>query len=182
MKIEIVYDRSTLVRATLRTVFQNLAEGGLLVVLVLLLMLGSLRAGLLVAASIPLSMLGATVAMVLLGVPGNLMSLGALDFGLVVNGAVVMVENLFHHLSGLPPLGGDGREARSAAVVDQQERISAISRGVARPVFFSVLIILLVYPDVGVILSSFDGRVICAGDVTSPGARPVSRWRKIEGS
>ena len=64
--------------------------------LVLLLTLGSWRAGLLVAAVIPLSMLGATVAMVLAGIPGNLMSLGAVDFGLLVDGSVVMVEHLFH--------------------------------------------------------------------------------------
>ncbi|HEX8907554.1 MAG TPA: efflux RND transporter permease subunit, partial [Anaeromyxobacteraceae bacterium] len=107
VRIEVVYDRSHLVDATLHTVFKNLAEGGLLVVAVLFFMLGSFRAGLLVASAIPLSMLGATAAMVALGVPGNLMSLGALDFGLLVDGAVVMVESVFHglapaSLAGLP--------------------------------------------------------------------------------
>jgi cobalt-zinc-cadmium resistance protein CzcA len=126
-----VYDRSELVGATLETVFTNLAEGGLLVVIVLFLMLGSFRAGALVASVIPLSMLGATVGMVLLDIPGNLMSLGALDFGLLVDGGVVMVEAIFHavHERGGP----------------MAERVRESTKAMARPVFYSVLIILLVY-------------------------------------
>ncbi|MCB9591574.1 MAG: efflux RND transporter permease subunit [Sandaracinaceae bacterium] len=126
-----VYDRGDLVGATLDTVFMNLFEGGVLVVIVLFLMLGSFRAGALVASIIPLSMLGAVAGMVALGIPGNLMSLGALDFGLLVDGAVVMVEVVFH-----------GLHARGGPIADRVEESTV---RMARPVFVSVLIILLVY-------------------------------------
>lgn len=131
VEIEIVYDRSELVHATLRTVFTNLLEGGLLVVGVLFVLLGSFRAGALVASVIPLSMLGAVMGMVALNVPGNLMSLGALDFGLLVDGAVVMVEAIFH-----------AAHQRRGRLVDQIEDTTA---RMARPVFYAVLIIILVY-------------------------------------
>lgn len=139
----VVYDRSELVNRTLRTVAKSLAEGGALVVLVLLAMLGSLRAGLLVAAVIPLSMLGASAAMALSGVPGNLMSLGALDFGLLVDGAVVMVEGLFHALH--KHRGHDAAVENAAA-------------GLARPVFYGVLVIVLVYVPV-LSLIGVDGKM-----------------------
>ncbi|MFO0681650.1 MAG: CusA/CzcA family heavy metal efflux RND transporter [Sandaracinus sp.] len=129
------YDRSELVGATLRTVGRSLLEGGILVVLVLFAMLGSGRAGALVASVIPLSMLGAVMGMVALGVPGNLMSLGALDFGLLVDGAVVLVETVFHRFHEEAPAPG----------TDLPTRIAGITASVARPVFYSVLIILLVY-------------------------------------
>lgn len=148
VKVQVIYDRSVLVHATLRTVGKNLLEGGLLVATVLLLMLGSWRAGLLVALVIPLSMLGAAVAMVLVGVPGNLMSLGAVDFGLLVDGAVVMVEHLFHHPGQAPSDGTAGS-------------LSSISRRaseVAKPVLFSVLIILLVYLPV-LLLDGVEGKM-----------------------
>ena len=116
VKVQVIYDRSVLVSATLRTVGKNLLEGGLLVAAVLLLTLGSWRAGLLVALVIPLSMLGAAVAMVLAGVPGNLMSLGAVDFGLLVDGAVVMIEHLFHHPGEAQP----GDEEGSAHAVSRR--------------------------------------------------------------
>jgi cobalt-zinc-cadmium resistance protein CzcA len=151
--VDVVYDRSVLVLGTLRTVFKNLLEGGLLVVAVLFLMLGSWRAGLLVAAAIPLSMLGATAAMVALDVPGNLMSLGALDFGLIVDGAVVMVEAVFHgvHAADYPP---DPRRARARWV----RHVEEVTTSVAQPVFFSVLIILLVYVPV-LSLTGVDGKM-----------------------
>lgn len=145
VRLDVVYDRRALVERTLRTVFANLLEGGVLVVVVLLLMLGSWRAGLLVAVTIPLSMLGAVVGMVALGIPGNLMSLGAIDFGLLVDGGVVMVENFFHRLEERH----DGDDA------------AAIAQGaleVARPVFASVLIILLVYVPV-ISLTGVDGKM-----------------------
>ncbi len=145
VRVEVVYDRSKLVNATLRTVFSNLLEGGILVVVVLFSMLGSARAGLLVALSIPLSMLGAVSGMVLLGIPGNLMSLGAIDFGLLVDGAVVMTESFFH--------GGQGEDREAFAA-----RIRVSAAAVARPVFFSVLIILLVYVPV-VTLTGVDGKM-----------------------
>lgn len=97
--IDPFYDRTDLVRKTIQTVAKNLTEGGLLVIAVLLLLLGNLRGGLIVSAAIPLSMLVAFTAMVQAGISGNLMSLGAIDFGLVVDGAVVMLENIIRHLS-----------------------------------------------------------------------------------
>src|SRR5690606_23896192 len=121
-----VYDRSDLVTATLRTVGTNLLEGGALVVAVLFLMLGSLRAGLIVASVIPLSMIAAVAGMVALDLPGNLMSLGALDFGLLVDGAVVMVEAVFHRAQHGGTVRGE---------------IEGATRAMARPVFFSVLVI-----------------------------------------
>ena len=144
VEVRVVYDRGDLVRATLETVFENLLEGGLLVVLVLFAMLGSFRAGALVASIIPLSMLGAVTGMVLLGIPGNLMSLGALDFGLLVDGGVVMVEAVFlaMHTTGGP--------------IERRVRESTLA--MARPVFFSVLIILLVYVPI-LTLSGVEGKM-----------------------
>ncbi|MFP2923775.1 efflux RND transporter permease subunit [Pyxidicoccus sp. 3LG] len=97
--IDTFYDRTDLVRKTIHTVAKNLIEGGLLVVVVLFLMLRNLRAGLIAAAAIPLSMLCAFIGMRALGISGNLMSLGAIDFGLVVDGALIIVENAVRHIS-----------------------------------------------------------------------------------
>ena len=154
VKIQVIYDRSVLVHATLRTVGKNLLEGGLLVATVLLLTLGSWRAGLLVALVIPLSMLGAAVAMVLVGVPGNLMSLGAVDFGLLVDGAVVMVEHLFHHPGQSPSDSGSDSGERSGFLAAISRRASEV----AKPVLFSVLIILLVYLPV-LLLDGVEGKM-----------------------
>ncbi len=145
VRIDIVYDRATLVRATLKTVASNLLEGGLLVVVVLLLFLGSFRAGLIVASVIPLAMAFATAAMAVFDIPGNLMSLGALDFGLLVDGAVVLVEGLFQGISNQTLTKGE-----------LHDRIRSISARNARPVFFSVLVILLVYVPV-LSLTGVDG-------------------------
>ncbi|MHB2205629.1 efflux RND transporter permease subunit [Methylobacterium sp. CM6257] len=132
--VEIVpyYDRSKLVDRTIHTVAHNLLEGAVLVIVVLLLLLGNLRAGLIVAAAIPLSMLMAFAGMRLLGLSGNLMSLGAIDFGLIVDGAVVMIENVLR-------ARGEHPERPAAEVV----RDAAAE--VARPVMFAVAIIILVY-------------------------------------
>ncbi len=142
--IEVFYDRSELIARTIKTVAENLIEGGVLVVLVLLLLLGSLRGGLLVAAVIPLSMLGAFIAMDLAGVPGNLMSLGAVDFGLIVDGAVVMVDSV---VVGLAARGspGDGAADSGEDHRGRRERARAAARGVSRPVLFGVAIITVVY-------------------------------------
>ena len=86
-------------RKTIGTVAKNLIEGGVLVIAVLLLLLGNVRGGLIVAAAIPLSMLFAFTGMVQAGLSGNLMSLGAIDFGLIVDGSVVMIENIVRRLS-----------------------------------------------------------------------------------
>ncbi|MDL1871445.1 efflux RND transporter permease subunit [Deltaproteobacteria bacterium PRO3] len=93
IRIETLYDRSELVDATLRTVLKNLGSGALLVVAVLLLMVGNLRAALITAAMIPLSLLFTFILMNYFGISGNLMSLGALDFGIIVDGAVIVLEN-----------------------------------------------------------------------------------------
>lgn len=99
VRIDPFYDRTTLVERTLSTVSLSLVEGGLLVVVVLFLMLRNLRAGLVAAAMIPLCMLSAFIGMRALGISGNLMSLGAIDFGLVVDGAIILLENAVHHLA-----------------------------------------------------------------------------------
>ncbi|NHZ73334.1 MAG: CusA/CzcA family heavy metal efflux RND transporter [Nitrospirae bacterium] len=133
--IDTFYDRTELVRRTIRTVAKNLIEGGLLVVLVLLLLLGNLRGGLIVASAIPLSMLVAFTAMRQFGISGNLMSLGAIDFGLIVDGSVVMIENIVRVL----------HERRNERGVSQMEKIREAARQVARPVVFAVGIIMIVY-------------------------------------
>ncbi|MEM9556956.1 MAG: CusA/CzcA family heavy metal efflux RND transporter [Acidobacteriota bacterium] len=133
--IDTYYDRSELIERTLHTVAKNLAEGGLLVIGVLLLLLGSLRGGLIVASAIPLSMLTAFIAMRQLGLSGNLMSLGAIDFGLIVDGSVVMVENIIRRL----------HERRHESTVTHLEKVREAAHQVARPVVFAVGIIILVY-------------------------------------
>ena len=99
VKIEPFLDRTKMVNNAIHTVEKNLLEGALIVVFVLVLFLGNLRAGLLVASVIPLSMLFAICMMNIFGVSGNLMSLGALDFGLIIDGAVIIVESIMHYLS-----------------------------------------------------------------------------------
>ncbi len=133
VRIEPLYDRTELVRRTIGTVTRNLVEGGLLVIAVLLLLLGSLKGGIMVSLAIPLSMLAAFAGMVQAGISGNLMSLGAIDFGLIVDGSVVMVENILRRLSQRKP------EEESLGVIQRA------AQEVARPTFFGVLIIVLVY-------------------------------------
>ncbi len=133
VRIEPLYDRTDLVRNTIATVTRNLVEGGALVVAVLLLLLGSLKGGIVVSLAIPLSMLAAFSGMVWAKVSGNLMSLGAIDFGLIVDGSVVMVENILRRLALRRPEEDSLDVVRSAA---QQ---------VARPIFFGIAIIVLVY-------------------------------------
>ncbi|MGE3277380.1 MAG: efflux RND transporter permease subunit, partial [Vicinamibacterales bacterium] len=132
--VDTYYDRTDLVARTIATVEKNLVEGGVLVVAVLLLLLGNVRGGLIVASAIPLSMLFAFTGMVQAGLSGNLMSLGAIDFGLIVDGSVVMIENIVRRL-------GEARRPGTS----RDEIIREAGREVARPVFFAVLIIILVY-------------------------------------
>jgi cobalt-zinc-cadmium resistance protein CzcA len=130
------YDRTELVDRTIHTVAKNLIEGALLVILVLIVLLGNWRASLLVATIIPLSMLFAAILMRVFGVSGNLMSLGALDFGLIVDGAVVMVENAVRRRA----------EAQHAGSHERPERtILEACTEVGRPVVFAVAIIMIVY-------------------------------------
>ena len=122
--IDTFYNRTELVQRTIRTVAKNLIEGGLLVVIVLLLLLGSFRGGLIVASAIPLSMLVAVILMRWMNLSGNLMSLGAVDFGIIVDGAVVMIESIvayiyFHR--------GDSERSHL-------EKVRAACHQVARPV------------------------------------------------
>lgn len=134
VSLETFYDRTDLVNRTIRTVATNLVEGGVLVIVVLLLLLGNLPGGLLVASVIPLSMLATFIAMRFTGVSGNLMSLGALDFGLIIDGAVVMME---HIIFALGRSQGKSHSPRAVTL--------AAAREVARPVAFAVCIIALVY-------------------------------------
>ena len=131
--IETYYDRTQLVQKTIATVRKNLIEGGVLVIAVLLLLLGNVRGGLIVASAIPLSMLFAFTGMVQAGLSGNLMSLGAIDFGLIVDGSVVMIENIVRRLG----------EAKGS--VSREEVVREAGKEVARPIFFAVLIIIIVY-------------------------------------
>ena len=132
--IETYYDRSVLVDRTIRTVAVNLIEGGILVIVVLLLMLGNLRGGLLVAAVIPLSLLFTFISMRFFGVSGNLMSLGALDFGLIIDGAIVVIENVSRRLS---ESGVKGRAVKG--------EVRRATTQVLRPVLFGTAIIMIVY-------------------------------------
>ncbi len=134
------YDQTDLVNGTLATVRKNLIEGGLLVIAVLLLFLGNVRAALLVAATIPLSLLGAFLGMRWIGLSANLMSLGAIDFGMIVDGAVVMTEHFVRTLHA-DEARGELPTTRAAL----NARLLVAAREVARPITFGVLIIMLVY-------------------------------------
>ena len=131
--IDTFYNRTELVDRTLSTVKKNLLEGALLVILILFVFLGNFRAALVVASVIPMSFLGAAFLMVRTGVSGNLMSLGALDFGLIVDGAVVMTE---HTIAALAVMGGGGKLL---------DRIKTLCSEVARPLVFGLTIIIAVY-------------------------------------
>jgi len=126
------YDQSGLVKQTIDTVRGNLLEGGTLVVAVLLLMVGNLRAALIVAAAIPLSMTFSFIGMRWLGVTANIMSLGAVDFGMIVDGSIVMTENILRNMS----------QSHGA---NKKEIIQLSVRQVCRPILFGILIITVVY-------------------------------------
>lgn len=148
ISVDVFYDRTDLVDRTITTVRDNLLEGGLLVIAVLFLLLGSLRGGLVVAIAIPLSMLFAFIGMVASGLSGNLMSLGAIDFGIIVDGSVVMVENVVRVV-------GDRRRSGRAPT---DATILQATREVARPVFTAVGVLVLVYlPLLG--LTGIEGRM-----------------------
>ncbi len=135
-----VYDRTVLVDRTIRTVEMSLFEGAVLVVVVLLLLLGNWRASLIVALAIPLSLLFAMTGMVQGRVSGNLMSLGAIDFGLIIDGAVVMVENIVRHLSEKQRKLG-----RKLNATERAHEVLVAAKEVANPMFFGVVIITVVY-------------------------------------
>jgi cobalt-zinc-cadmium resistance protein CzcA len=135
VKITPFYQQTDLVNRTTRTIATNLIEGGLLVILVLFLFLNNFRASLIVAAVIPLSMLTAFIGMKFFGVTANLMSLGAVDFGLMVDGAVVMIESFISRLNE------DGSRERKA--ISRTVRLTALEAG--RPILFGIIIIIAVY-------------------------------------
>jgi heavy metal efflux system protein len=128
------YDRSRLVSTTVHTVVHNLVVGAVLVFVILALFLGNLRSALIVAMTIPLSLLFAFTCMDLRGISANLLSIGAIDFGIIVDGAVVMVENIYRYLA-------HQREPREPII----RVVYAAAREVGSPIFFSVLIIMTVY-------------------------------------
>ncbi len=147
------YDQTDLVAGTLKTVRTNLIEGGFLVIAVLLLFLGNVRAALVVAATIPLSLLVAFLGMRWLGISANLMSLGAIDFGMIVDGSVVMTEHYVRKLhddevEGRLPTTDEGLRAR----------LLETAKEVGRPIAFGVLIILLVYIPI-LSLTGLEGRM-----------------------
>ncbi|HEY3975106.1 MAG TPA: CusA/CzcA family heavy metal efflux RND transporter [Candidatus Sulfotelmatobacter sp.] len=133
VKIVPFIDRSDLVHFTSHTVLHNLTEGMILVSIILFIFLGNVRGGLIVAATIPFSLLFASICLDLKGIPANLLSLGALDFGMVVDGAVVMIENIVRHM-GLT----NGTQTPT-------ERIGEASHEVQRPVFYAIAIIITAY-------------------------------------
>ena len=139
VKAEVVYDRTHLVDKAIATVSKNLLEGALLVMVVLFVLLGNLRAALITAAVIPLSMLMTITGMVQAGVSANLMSLGALDFGLIVDGAVIIVENSVRRLAQAQRQGG------VQALPARLQTVFAATAEVIRPSLLGVVIITLVY-------------------------------------
>jgi heavy metal efflux system protein len=147
------YNRKHLVHRTIRTVTTNLFEGALLVTAVLLLLLGNWRAALIIAAAIPLAFLFAITGMTRFGISGNLMSLGAIDFGLIIDGAVVIVENVVRQLGAKQHQLG-----RRLTIGERLHTVVDASKQVGRPMFFGVLIIAIVYLPI-LALSGVEGKM-----------------------
>ena len=159
--VEIVpfYDRSWLIAKTLRTVFTNLMEGALLVTVVLYLFLANLRAAAIVAMVIPLALIGTFLGLSFVGIPANLLSLGAMDFGIIVDGAVIIVEHIFSRLAALPDNP------------DRRTRLSTVLKAtveVGRPTLFSMIIIIAAHIPIFT-LQRHEGRIFApmAYSVTS---------------
>lgn len=153
VELRVTYDRSDLVNATIRTVETNLFEGAVLVAAVLFALLGNWRAALIVTLAIPLSFLFMLTGMVQGRISANLMSLGAIDFGLIVDGAIVMVENVMRHLAE--------RQKTLGRLLTSDERLAEVrhsAREVARPMFFGVLVITLVYVPI-LALTGIEGKM-----------------------
>jgi cobalt-zinc-cadmium resistance protein CzcA len=147
VKVVPLLDRSNLIHYTTHTVLHNLTEGIVLVVIVLFLFLGNARGALIVALTIPFSLLFASICLDLRHIPANLLSLGALDFGMVVDGAVVMVENIVRHLNR------NGRGTQTPA-----DRIREAAHEVQRPVFYAIGIIITAYLPIFT-LQAVEGRL-----------------------
>ncbi|MBN8840497.1 MAG: CusA/CzcA family heavy metal efflux RND transporter [Sphingomonadales bacterium] len=150
--VQPVLDRTALVNATIRTVAKNLGEGALLVIVVLFLLLGNFRAALIAALVIPITMMLTGFGMLRAGVSANLMSLGALDFGLIVDGAVIIVENALRRLAE--------QQHREGRLPDRRERlatVAAAAREMIRPSVYGQAIIILVYVPL-LTLSGVEGK------------------------
>ncbi|HTI69266.1 MAG TPA: CusA/CzcA family heavy metal efflux RND transporter, partial [Candidatus Limnocylindria bacterium] len=161
VKLVPYYDREWLIHTTLTTVFHNLEEGALLVAFVLLVFLGNLRAALIVALVIPLSLLATFLGLSWKGIPANLLSLGAVDFGIIVDGAVIVVENVFRHLA-------EGHHDFRKDPVRFRHAILNATAEVGRPTFFSMLIIIAAHLPIFT-LQRHEGRIFApmAWTVTS---------------
>lgn len=140
IKVKTVLNRTKLVDATIATVQKNLAEGALLVIAVLFLLLGNIRAALITALVIPVTMLATAIGMVKLGISANLMSLGALDFGLIVDGAVIVTENCLRKLAVR-----QHEEGRILTLSERLEEVMQASRQMIQPAVFGQAIIITVY-------------------------------------
>ncbi len=153
------YDRTWLISTTLTTVFENLAEGAALVTFVLLLFLGNIRAAFIVALMIPLSLLATFIGLTWRGIPANLLSLGAMDFGIIVDGAVIVVENIFRRLS---------ERDHNKNIGELRHTILEAAAEVGRPTFFSMLIIIVAHIPIFT-LQRHEGRIFApmAWTVTS---------------
>ncbi|WP_353719772.1 CusA/CzcA family heavy metal efflux RND transporter [Dyadobacter sp. 676] len=154
LEIEPFLDRTKMVNNAIGTVEHNLLEGAVIVVIVLVLFLGNLRAGFIVASVIPLSMLFAVAMMNIFGVSGNLMSLGALDFGLIVDGAVIIVEAILHHLHTSSRYAGIGRLTQR----QMDDEVSGSASRMMNAAVFGQIIILIVYLPI-LSLSGIEGKM-----------------------
>lgn len=151
VEIQGYYDRSWLIDRTLRTVFTNLLEGAILVIVVLLLFLVNLRAALIVASIIPLALLSTFLGLTFVGIPANLLSLGAMDFGIIVDGAVIVVENIFRRLRELGSRRLEISRLRRFAVLKAATEVG-------RPTVFSMLIIIVAHIPIFT-LQRHEGRI-----------------------
>lgn len=149
VRIEPFYDRSWLIERTLKTVFTNLLEGALLVVVVLYLFLRNLLAAAIVASIIPLALLGTFLGLSIIGIPANLLSLGAMDFGIIVDGAVIVVEHIYHRLQMLPD--GADRQSKMKSILNSAAEVG-------RPTLFSMLIIIAAHVPIFT-LQRHEGRI-----------------------
>ena len=163
-----IYDRTWLIGTTLKTVFRNLTEGALLVTAVLLLFLGNIRAALIVAVTIPLSLLATFLGLTFRGIPANLLSLGAMDFGIIVDGSVIVVENIFRRLSehqAEHPVSHFGEGHQENEHESLRSRIIWATMEVGRPTLFSMLIIITAHIPIFT-LQRHEGRIFAPMAVT----------------
>jgi cobalt-zinc-cadmium resistance protein CzcA len=150
VEIKSYYDRTWLIDTTLHTVFKNLLEGAILVSIILYLFLGNFRSAAIVAIVIPLSLLATFIGLTIRGIPANLLSLGAMDFGIIVDGSVIVVENVFRHLSRRVHDGLSTSQLKST-VLDATAQVG-------RPTLFSMLIIILAHLPIFT-LQRHEGRI-----------------------